>query len=273
MAFSPRNVGTFNPHEDVVLPSAALSLVTPDQPEEHFGEQPVTAARSWSIESVDPLPGFDPAAPTDAERQEHGDEWPKVCVQRVLEADPFIAIVYLPEQYRFFKFDGKAWRSVDDEALFAAMERCQRLLDGTSLVGRYLGFDHLYSLLADDALVPTLLPVQNALLTLDITTSTVRAYPSQNAARSGLGHVHDVTIDWNDVDVMGIYAPVVSRDAPYETIHAIVRACMYRAEIHNNLIDRLRDAAHARYETQALLQALAETEAAPAIPAPRRARL
>ncbi|OLL33516.1 hypothetical protein BTH42_00535 [Burkholderia sp. SRS-W-2-2016] len=226
-------------------------------------------------DDIDLLPGFDPAPPTDAERKMGWRPITRVrqAIRQVI-ADG-CPVASTPYDGPIMAFDDNAWRPVNDTRMRAAFSRCYNVGDSKYKPISDARYQHALALtfkLTFDESGPLalleILPARNAVLTIDL-DGRMDAYPFQPVPSMNL-YVSEPAIDWSDVDpITREYRPAVSKDAENHVLAGLfdgqrVTPAAANAAIH---------AAHVLYETRTLLQALAETEAAPAIPAPRRARL
>ncbi|RQT04349.1 hypothetical protein DF051_36940 [Burkholderia contaminans] len=225
-------------------------------------------------DDLDLLPGFDPAAPTDAERKTGW--WPITRMRRAIRQA--IAngcpVASTPQQLKYgplMAFDGNAWRPVDDSRLRAAFCRCYNVCDGKNKPIGDAHYRHALDLTfdnADSVVLPAMLLAGNAVLTI-APDGRMNAYPLQPVP--GMNpNGSESAIDWSDVDPLTReYQPVMSRDADDHVLEDLFAGQHVALATANAAID----AAHVRYETRALRQAAAEVEVASASPAPRRARL
>ncbi|MDN7857963.1 hypothetical protein QZM81_19350 [Burkholderia cepacia] len=223
---------------------------------------------------LDLLPGFNPAPPTDAERK--AGWWPitrmRLAIRQAIADGCLVASTpYGP----LMVFDGNAWRPVDDALLRAAFSHCYNVCNGKSKPMSDAHYRHVLDLtfnwkfvIPDAVALPAMLLARNATLTI-APDGRMNAYPLQPVPGMNSDE-SEPAIDWLDVDpTTREYRPAVTRDAEYHVLVDLFDGKRVVLATGTAAID----AAHVRYETCALLQAVAETEAAPTNPAPRRARL
>ncbi len=225
-------------------------------------------------DDLDLLPGFDPAAPTDAERKTGW--WPITRMRRAIRqvianGCPLASTACGP----LMAFDGNAWRPVDDIRLRAAFSRCYNVCDGKNKPMGDAHYRHAldltFRLMFDNSAplaLPAMLVARNAVLTIE-PDGRMNAYPLQplpNMNPDG----SEPAIDWSDVDpITREYRPAMGKDAENHVLAGLFDGQHVAPAAAFAAIE----AANVLYETRVLRQAVAETEAAPASPAPRRARL
>lgn len=231
-------------------------------------------ASNQTGDDLDLLPGFDPVPPTDAERKAGCwaiNRMRQAIRQAIADGCPLASTACGP----LIAFDGEAWRPIDETRLRAAFARCYNLQSVNEKAMGDAHFRHALNLTfrlnfgdGGPVVLPATLLAGNAVLTIE-PDGRVNAYPLQPLPNMNLDG-SEPAIDWLDVDpITREYRPAVSKDAENHVLAGLFGGQRVAPAAANAAID----AAHVLYETQALLQALAETEAAPTIPAPRRARL